>query len=138
MIYEILLLHKPRKHDACQLPQGGIEEGETIEQAAMRELQEEAGITSAKVFGKSEECYKYDFPASFRRFRSDHICGQCIHYVYALADADVHVKVDNNEIDDHRWVFPEKLSEYLTRDAYIQLVQQLLKEALMRVPSSKS
>ncbi len=37
---QMLLLHKPRKRDAWQLPQGGCEEGETIEQAALRELME--------------------------------------------------------------------------------------------------
>ena len=32
--HELLLVHKPRKKDAWQLPQGGMEEGETPEQGA--------------------------------------------------------------------------------------------------------
>lgn len=136
VIYDLLLLHKPRKHDAWQLPQGGIEEGESIEQAAMRELMEEAGINTATVFGKSEECYKYDFPASFRRFRRDEVCGQCIHYVFALAPKDVVVKVDGKEIDSHLWILPEKLLHYLKRPAYSDLVSKLVSEALAQVPAT--
>lgn len=133
--HEILLLHKPRKNDAWQLPQGGIEAGESIEQAAMRELHEEAGVTGAKVFGQSAECYKYDFPPSFRRFRRDNVCGQCIHYVFALADKQTVVTVDNNEINDFRWVSPAQLPEYFKRKAYLELAETLLKEALAVLPS---
>ena len=85
MQYEILLLHKPRKNDAWQLPQGGVEEGESVTQAAIRELQEEAGLTECRLIGVSPRVYQYDFPASFRRFRPDDVCGQRIQYVFALA-----------------------------------------------------
>ena len=129
-VYQMLLLHKARRHDAWQLPQGGIEEGENVEQAALRELNEEAGITGAQVFGKSEECYQYDFPASYRRFRRDHVCGQCIRFVYATVDPDVVVHVDGVEINNHQWIDPAKLSKYLTRSVYADLVTRMITEAM--------
>ncbi len=128
--YQLLLLHKPRKNDAWQLPQGGVEEGESVEQAALRELMEEAGICECKIIGKSEQCYQYDFPESFRRFKRDDVCGQCIHYFYALAPRDVSVKVDNKEIDGHIWVDLSQVEHYVKRDAYRDLVKQLYEEAL--------
>ena len=126
--WEMLLLRKPRKRDAWQLPQGGVEEGENTESAALRELKEEAGIT-ATIIGVSERCYKYDFPASFRRFRPDHVCGQCIRFVFAVPDPGQEIQVDGKEIDAHKWVLPQEVSLYIKRRAYLQVVQQLVEEA---------
>jgi len=128
-IYQVLLLHKPRKKDDWQLPQGGVEQGETIEQAAFRELKEEAGIDGVKVLGKSEQKYKYDFPTSFRKFRPDHVCGQCIEYVFAVAPQAAKVQVDNVEIDGHLWADPEQLPLYIRRMEYLTFVADLIKEA---------
>ena len=70
--YQVLLVHKPRKKDAWQIPQGGAEEGESVEETAIRELLEETGV-HAEVVGRSKTSYQYDFPKSYRRFRPDHI-----------------------------------------------------------------
>ena len=132
--YEVLLLHKPRKRDAWQLPQGGVEEGEDAETAALRELEEEAGISGVVVLGKSREVYQYDFPTSYRRFRPDNVRGQCISYVFAVARGDVQVTVDRKEIDGFVWVSSEHLSQYISRQAYEDLVRRLLQEAVSSLP----
>ncbi len=129
VVYDLLLLHKPRKHDAWQLPQGGIEEGETPLQAALRELQEEASLTDCQVLGKSEKVYQYDFPNSFRRFRPDDVKGQRIVYVYALAPADTKVQVDQKEIDEFVWIRPSQLASYVRREQYLSLARSLYDEA---------
>lgn len=122
--FEILLVHKPRKKDSWQLPQGGVEEGETTTQAAIREVQEEAGITT-EVVGTSKEVYQYEFPASYRRFRPDNIKGQRIEYVFATVDADTVVQVDNDEIDQYVWVSRSQISDYITRKKYLSLLEKL-------------
>lgn len=128
--YEVLLLHKPRKRDDWQLPQGGVEEGEDVEEAALRELKEEAGISGVKVLGRSQEVYQYDFPPSYRRFRPDNVRGQCIAYVFALASGDEQVTVDQKEVDGFVWVSEENLSHYIRRRAYEDLVRRLVQEAV--------
>lgn len=128
-VVEVLLLHKPRKRDDWQLPQGGVEKGETVEKAALRELKEEASIAQVKVVGKSREVYQYDFPQSYRRFRPDNVRGQRIAYIFAEAPADVRVMVDQKEVDGYVWVPPEHLSRYIRRQAYRDLVQRLVQEA---------
>lgn len=128
-VYELLLLHKPRKRDAWQLPQGGAEDDETAEQCALRELQEEAGISTAEVLGVSDLEYKYDFPASYRRFRPDHICGQKIAFVFGICPAGTEVTVDNVEVDAFQWIAPEDAPQILKRKEYLKLVQLLIAEA---------
>jgi putative (di)nucleoside polyphosphate hydrolase len=129
-IYHILLLHKPRKGDAWQLPQGGVEKGETIEQAALRELKEEAGITGSRVLGGSERVYQYDFSQSYRRFRPDNVRGQKIGYVFALAPENARVQVDEKEIDSYAWVDQTTLGQYIKRKEYLKLVEELLEEGI--------
>lgn len=45
-----------------QMPQGGIDEGEDPEQAAMRELYEETGMRSVRVLGATGDWLNYDLP----------------------------------------------------------------------------
>lgn len=50
------------RSEAWQMPQGGIDEGEDAHNAAMRELEEETGITSAQILYESQDWYNYDLP----------------------------------------------------------------------------
>lgn len=128
-IYQLLLLHKPRKRDAWQLPQGGVEAGESIEQAAVRELREEAGV-EARTFGRSSRVYRYDFPQSFRRLRPDNVKGQTIEYVFALIDPGARIVVDEQEIDAYAWLDIGQLPQYIQRKEYLELVKELYDEAV--------
>ena len=49
---------------AWQFPQGGVDKGEDVEAAARRELQEETGVVSADLIGRTEGWIVYDFPAA--------------------------------------------------------------------------
>ncbi|HWT31954.1 MAG TPA: RNA pyrophosphohydrolase [Propylenella sp.] len=49
-------------HQAWQMPQGGIDPGETPLQAALRELYEETNIRSVSLLGEAEDWFCYDLP----------------------------------------------------------------------------
>ena len=48
--------------DAWQMPQGGIDEGETARKAALRELLEEVGTDKAEIVASSKRWLHYDLP----------------------------------------------------------------------------
>ncbi|KAI8032550.1 hypothetical protein LOK49_LG01G00282 [Camellia lanceoleosa] len=52
--------------DSWQMPQGGIDENEDPRDAAIRELREETGITSAEVLAEVPYWLTYDFPPKVR------------------------------------------------------------------------
>lgn len=47
---------------AWQMPQGGIDEGEDVVEAARRELWEETGIRTVSFLAKTDDWWSYDFP----------------------------------------------------------------------------
>ncbi|KAI9319288.1 hypothetical protein BX666DRAFT_1924704, partial [Dichotomocladium elegans] len=66
-----LLVRKPRKHHAWQFPQGGIEPGERVSEAALREMREECGDALEARLLSTRPCgvYRYPFPPSFGKKR---------------------------------------------------------------------
>jgi putative (di)nucleoside polyphosphate hydrolase len=48
---------------AWQMPQGGIDPGETPSQAAFRELYEETSVRSATLLAEAPDWYSYDLPS---------------------------------------------------------------------------
>ena len=54
----------PKAGDWWQMPQGGVDEGEDLEAAVFRELEEETGIKAshATILAKTSEPIRYDLP----------------------------------------------------------------------------
>jgi putative (di)nucleoside polyphosphate hydrolase len=94
-----------------QLPQGGIERGETPEKAAWRELTEETGLGRADVelVGEHDEWTIYEWPASSRT--SERI-GQAHRWFFfepiGSAD-DLTPTPDGSEFDKWVWMAPDEL-----------------------------
>lgn len=128
MLQSILLVHKPRKRDAWQLPQGGIEAGETQVQAALRELQEETGLSLSGDVHVSPHSYSYDFPPEFVRRHNPVNAGQKLCFVVIETSSDVNVTVDQHEVDSYVWVLPEQLPRYIERTAYLDVIKNVLAE----------
>jgi putative (di)nucleoside polyphosphate hydrolase len=93
-----------------QMPQGGVDRGETPAQAAIRELEEEIGVQSTLVdlLEETDDWLYYDFPDDVRARESPRgrYLGQRQKW-FALRfcgrDADVHLDGHKPEFSDWRW-----------------------------------
>ena len=97
--------------DAWQFPQGGIQEGESPQQALFRELKEEVGLTEkdVEIVASTRGWLRYRLPQRLLRHDSKPLCigqKQKWYLLRMLAD-DQAISFDNDEkpeFDGWRWV----------------------------------
>ena len=87
-----------------QMPQGGIDEGETAEDAAFRELHEETGVRSAALLAVTPGWLAYDFPEGYRRGRRRGQRQRWAVLLFTGEDAEVDLLAHPpQEFDAWRW-----------------------------------
>ncbi len=132
-----------REH-SWQFPQGGINRGESPEQAMFRELQEEVGLLAehVRVIGRTRDWLRYEVPDTFvRRDWRGHYRGQKqIWFLLRLVgrDADIDLRASNHpEFDAWRWneywVSLDSVIEF-KRDVYHRALTEL-NRLLVRKPA---
>ncbi len=112
-----------------QMPQGGIDAGETPSQAAFRELEEEIGTDRAEVLAECADWIRYDLPQDLVRVAwGGRYRGQT-HKWFALRftgrDRDIDLATRHPEFDAWRWVAMETLPALVIpfkRVAYVRVV----------------
>lgn len=112
---EVLMARRLGATDATwQMPQGGIEPGETPIAAALREMQEEIGTARAEVLAESAGWYRYDLPPEFRAAaRHGQFDGQ-VQKWFALrftgTDIEINLHTAEPEFEAWRWVHPSEVA----------------------------
>ena len=116
---------------AWQMPQGGIDQGETPQQAAMRELAEEIGTGKAEIVAESRGWMTYELPAQLAamawggRYRGQR--QKWFAMRFTGCDADIDLATAHPEFDAWRWVMPEDLPDLIVsfkRQLYIDIVTE--------------
>ena len=124
---KFLLVHKPREHHAWQFPQGGVDNGETEESAAHRELKEELGVDKFSGFRKSQHVLFYDFPLGYSK--GGNYTGQKQSYYFVeYLGSDDDLKLNREELDEFRWVYQNELPEYLESPEYLKKINKSIYE----------
>lgn len=109
-----------REGDWWQMPQGGVDPGEDLQAAVMRELHEETGVTgeNATVIGQLPEPLRYDLPEELvGKLWGGKYRGQEQDWFllrFAGTDADIDLEAHNPpEFCEYRWVDPEELPDLI-------------------------
>ena len=105
--------------DAWQMPQGGLDPGEDPEAGALRELEEETGISPAKVeiLARCAEPLLYDLPDDMLgKLWGGKWRGQRQHWFLARflgEDEDVNLETEHPEFRAWKWADPAELASMI-------------------------
>lgn len=123
-----------KEGDAWQMPQGGIDDGEELHPAALRELAEETGVSAdlVTIIAESREEHFYDLPDELLgRLWGGKYRGQRQKWLllrFGGEDVDINLNAhDPAEFLDWRWVEPEQLPELIVpfkKRVYRQVVEE--------------
>jgi putative (di)nucleoside polyphosphate hydrolase len=119
--------------EAWQMPQGGIDAGETPEEAVLRELSEETGLLPhhVSILAQSATEHLYDLP--------DHLIGRIWNgafrgqrQIWFLMDflgqdADVNIATEHQEFRDWRWAHVDELVDLIVpfkRELYSNVLRE--------------
>lgn len=101
----VLVFQRAGQPGAWQLPQGGMDRGETPECAAWRELEEETGLgpDHVRLVGEHPDWVVYEWPEELRG--NGRRLGQVQRwFTFEVLDGDVQPVPDGIEFDAWKWV----------------------------------
>ena len=112
-----------------QMPQGGIEEGETPEQALWREMHEEIGLSQEQVeiIAESKEWLTYELPKKMRTTIDGNRQKWFLLYFKGKPKDFVFTNEKRPEFCGSRWVKPHRVP-YLVIPFKKHIYQQVMKE----------
>lgn len=133
---KVLLCQRSDMEDSWQFPQGGIEEGETPEQAAARELREETSLLGLQHVATLTEAARYRFPpaviASMQK-RGFNNAGQDMYwslFYFDGTDAAINLNTETPEFKAFKWTSLEEAVELAVdfkKPAYQKMYQAFKK-----------
>ncbi len=112
-------LDSPPGTDAWQMPQGGVDPGEDVEDTAYRELKEETGIPKKLVHlvARSKSTHLYDLPPEMMgKMWGGKYRGQCQTWFlmhFKGRDDDVNIETKHPEFRAWKWVPPTQLVDLI-------------------------
>ncbi len=93
---------------AWQMPQGGIDKGETPREATVRELHEEIGTDKARIIGVTRKWLRYDLPEYLQakvwkgKYRGQE--QKWFLMMFTGKDADINLETDHPEFQAWKWM----------------------------------
>lgn len=109
-----------KEGDWWQMPQGGVDPGEDLDVAVLRELAEETGVAGdcVSLIGRIEEPMRYDLPKELvgklwgGKYRGQEQTWFLARFSGSEAEIDLEAH-DPPEFCEYRWVDPDELPELI-------------------------
>lgn len=103
--------------EAWQMPQGGIDDGENPKDAAIRELEEETGVTNATIIAEHDDWLTYDLPDElYGKVWKGRYGGQTMKWYvmrYHGVDAEINIETVHPEFSTWRWATMSELEDII-------------------------
>ncbi|WP_427967471.1 RNA pyrophosphohydrolase [Altererythrobacter sp.] len=109
-----------KEGDWWQMPQGGVDKGEELDEAVMRELAEETGVLErhVSIIGRTRESIRYDLPDELigklwgGKYRGQEQFWYLMRFSGSDSDIDLEAH-DPPEFCDWKWVLPDLLPDLI-------------------------
>mgnify|MGYP001232854512 CR=1 FL=1 len=123
---------KDNPGDKWQMPQGGVDKGESYVDAMKRELLEETSIINIKILKEVDRIYEYELPDNLvgiiwkGKFR-----GQKQKWFitkFLGNDSEINLNTKNPEFVDWKWIEPKLLPEVIVnfkKNLYLDLLAEI-------------
>ena len=115
--------------EAWQMPQGGIDAGETPEQALLRELTEEIGTNRVDILREHPDWLTYDLPDDLigvawnGRYRGQRLKWFAVRLLGD--DSEINIKTPHQEFSDWKWAKAGELMRMIVpfkREIYAKVI----------------
>ena len=109
---EIFIAQRNDLTDIWQFPQGGIDEGEEVQEALFREMEEEIGTAKAKVIAEYPEWISYDFPEKIAKKMKPYKGQTQKYFLMKLKkSAEINLETKHPEFVNYKFVDIEEVLE---------------------------
>ena len=132
---EIFIAQRNDIKGIWQFPQGGIDEGEEVQEALFRELEEEIGTRDVEIIAEYPEWISYDFPDKIAKKMKPYAGQKQRYFLVKLAqDAKIDIDTKHPEFDEYKFVDVDKVLDFTAhfkKPVYEAVLEYFKKEGLL-------